>query len=235
MARKPRQHKLRRPEGNPLGAPGVPGTLRGQAWEYLESLRVQQRTPAAVAGQAKSLTNFFRWCEERGLSRPEEVTRPMLERYQRHLFYARKRNGKPLSASTQYGHLATVRLYFRWLSRQGFLLANPASEIILPKLPQRLPRAVLNAEEAEAVLARPDVSLPEGLRDRAMLELLYSTGLRRAELAGLLLFDVDATRGTVFVREGKGRKRQSRPRGRARARLDTQVPRGGAAEAGQCA
>ena len=56
------------------------------------------------------------------------------------------------------------------------------------------------------MLARPDVSLPEGLRDRAMLELLYSTGLRRAELAGLLLFDVDATRGTVFVREGKGRK-----------------------------
>ena len=213
MARRPRQHKLGRPEGNPLGAPGLPGTLRGQAWEYLEALRVQQRTPAAVAGQAKSLTNFFRWCEERGLSRPEEVTLPILERYQRHLFYVRKRDGKPLSASTQYGHLATVRLYFRWLSRQGFLLANPASEIILPKLPQRLPRAVLNADEAEAVLARPDVSLPEGLRDRAMLELLYSTGLRRAELARLLLFDVDATRGTVFVREGKGRKDRVVPAG----------------------
>ena len=213
MARRPRQHKLGRPEGNPLGAPGVPGTLRGQAWEYLEALRVQQRTASAVAGQAKSLTNFFRWCEERGLSRPEEVTLPILERYQRHLFYVRKRDGKPLSASTQYGHLATVRLYFRWLSRQGFLLANPATEIILPKLPQRLPRAVLNVDEAEAVLARPDVSLPEGLRDRAMLELLYSTGLRRAELARLLLFDIDATRGTVFVREGKGRKDRVVPAG----------------------
>jgi len=84
---------------------------------------------------------------------------------------------------------------------------------VLPKLPQRLPRAVLNTDEAEAVLARPDVSLPEGLRDRAMLELLYSTGLRRAELAGLLLFDVDATRGTVFVREGKGRKDRVVPAG----------------------
>ncbi len=203
---KPRQHKLRRPEGNPLGAPGAAGTLRGHAWEYLEGLRVKQRTAAAVAGQAKSLTNFFRWCEERSLTRPEEVTRPILERYQRHLFYARKRDGKPLSASTQYGHLATVRLFFRYLSKEGFLLANPASELELPKLPQRLPRAVLTAEEAESVLAKPDVTQPEGLRDRAMLELLYSTGLRRAELSRLLVFDVDATRGTVFVREGKGRK-----------------------------
>lgn len=207
MGRRPRQHKLHREEGHPLGrVRGAPGSLRAHAWDYLEALRVLQRTPAAVAGQAKSLTAFFRWCEERGLVRPEEVTRPILERYQRHLFYVRKRDGKPLSASTQYGHLATVRLFFRWLSRQGFLLANPASELQLPKLPQRLPRAVLTVEEVEAVLARPDVATPEGLRDRAMLEVLYATGLRRAELAGLSLFDVDASRGTVFVREGKGRK-----------------------------
>ena len=213
MARRPRQHKLRRPEGNPLGSPGTPGTLRGHAWDYLEALRVLQRTAAAVGGQAKSLTNFFRWGEERALTRPEDVTRPILERYQRHLFYVRKRDGKPLSASTQYGHLATVRLFFRWLSRGGFLLANPASEIELPRLPQRLPRAVLNTEEVEAVLARPDIALPEGLRDRAMLEILYSTGLRRAELSRLSLFDVDATRGTVFVREGKGRKDRVVPAG----------------------
>lgn len=92
-------------------------------------------------------------------------------------------------------------------------MANPASDIVLPKLPQRLPRAVLTVEEAEAVLAQPDVTLPEGLRDRAMLEVLYATGLRRAELSRLLLFDVDATRGTVFVREGKGRKDRVVPAG----------------------
>jgi integrase/recombinase XerD len=206
VARKPQQRKHRSAGAHPLGGRGAPGTLRGHAWDYLEALRVQQRTEAAVGGQAKALTVFFRWCDERGLSKPEEVTRPILERYQRHLFYVRKRDGKPLSASTQYGHLVTVRLLFRWLSRQGFLLANPASEIVLPKLPQRLPRAVLTLEEVEAVLAQPHVATADGLRDRAMLELLYSTGLRRAELSRLLLFDVDATRGTVFVREGKGRK-----------------------------
>jgi integrase/recombinase XerD len=202
------QRKQARPGGapHPLGGRGAPGTLRGHAWDYLEALRIQQRTEVAVASQAKALTVFFRWCDERGLTKPEEVTRPILERYQRHLFYVRKRDGKPLSASTQYGYLGAVRLLFRWLSRQGFLLANPASELVLPKLPQRLPRAVLSLQEVEAVLAQPHLSTPDGLRDRAMLELLYSTGLRRAELSRLLLFDVDATRGTLFVREGKGRK-----------------------------
>lgn len=64
---KPRQHKRGAATGNPLGPRGAAGTLRGHAWDYLEALRVQQRTPAAVGGQAKSLTNFFRWCDERGL------------------------------------------------------------------------------------------------------------------------------------------------------------------------
>src|SRR5262245_24269147 len=154
---RPRQWKSRRgADGHPLGARGAPGSLRSHAWDYLEVLRVQQRTSAAVKGQAKSFSVFFRWCDERGLTQPEEVTRPILERYQRHLFYVRKRDGKPLSATTQYGHLVVVRQFFRWLTRGGFLLANPASEMVLPKLPQKLPQAVLSNAEAEAVLATPD-------------------------------------------------------------------------------
>ena len=205
VARKPLQHKLRRRGGHPMGARG-PAGLRAHLWDYLEALRVQQRTPAAVEGQAKVLQAFVRWCDDRGLVRIEDVTRPILERYQRHLFYARKRNGHPLGAHTQYGHLVSLRQFFRWLTRGGFLLANPASDMELPKLPQRLPQAVLSADEAERVLAQPDVSTVPGLRDRAMLEVLYSTGLRRAELGALRLFDIDSGRGTVWVRQGKGRK-----------------------------
>lgn len=201
-----RQRKLHRPDENPLGPRGAPASLRGRAWEYLEEMRVRHHTVAAVVSQAKSFRVFLRWCDERGLSVPEEVTRPILERYQRFLFYFRKKDGRPLGIRTQYGHLGVLRLFFRWLVKSGFLGANPASELSLPRLPQRLPRAVLSAEEAEAIIAQPDVSTPQGLRDRAMLEVLYSTGLRRAELVGLGLFDVDAAHGTLWVREGKGRK-----------------------------
>jgi integrase/recombinase XerD len=199
------QRKQHRPsDGNPLGArPAAGETLLGLAWEYLEDMRVLQRTPAAVLHKAKSLKVFFRWADERELSRPSQVTRPMLERYQRHLFYFRKKNGKPLTARTQHQHLCEVRLYFRWLMRAGRIDANPASELLLPRLPRRLPQAVLSPEEAEKVLAQPDISRPEELRDRAMLELLYSTGL----------FDVDGSRGTVWVHEGKGRKDRVVPAG----------------------
>lgn len=195
-----------------MGARPGPG-MRAHAWDYVEDLRVHQRTPAAIEGQVKLLFAFLRWCEERALLRSEDVTRPILERYQRHLFYARKRNGRPLAATTQYGHLIVVRQFFRWLTRGGFLLANPASEMVLPKLPQKLPQAVLTPEEAEAVLAQPDVTTAAGLRDRAMLEVLYSTGLRRMELSGLRLFDIDSARGTVWVRQGKGRRDRVVPTG----------------------
>ncbi len=76
----------------------------------------------------------------------------------------------------------------------------------MPKQQQRLPRHILSVNEVEQVLNACDTSEPLGLRDRAMLETLYSTGMRRAELTGLRADDLDLNRGTVFVRQGKGAK-----------------------------
>ena len=116
--------------------------------------------------------------EERGLTEPVEVTRPVLERYQRYLFHYRKKNGEPLSFASQHSRLSPLRMWFRWMTRQNHLLHNPASEIELPRLGQAVAR-VLTASEAETILQLPDVGDPVGLRDRAMLEVLYSTGMRR--------------------------------------------------------
>jgi len=206
MAQLQRKRRRRVEDMNPLSPRGPAGTLHAWAWEYLEDLRVRQRTPASVLAQAKSFKVFFRWCEERSLSRPEQVSRQMLERFQRQLFYARKKDGQPLAVRTQYQHLNVLRLFFRWLARQRHIESNPAAELLMPRLAKRLPQAVLSLEEVEIIFAQPKLSTPDGMRDRAMLELLYSTGLRRSELAALKLFDIDVTRGTVWVRLGKGRK-----------------------------
>jgi integrase/recombinase XerD len=105
--------------------------------------------------------------------------------------------------------------------KQNYLLSNPASEIELPKLEKRLPRHVLTASEAEAVLMQPDLETQLGVRDRAMLEVLYSTGIRRMELAGLAIYDLDVERGTLLVRQGKGKKDRMIPIGsRAIAWID---------------
>ena len=184
----------------------APDSLRATMASYLEVLTVLQYSPATCDARADCLLKFARWCEERGLMRPAEVTRPLLERYQRHLFYLRLPSGKPLAPSAQHRLLSVVRYYFRWLVRQNLLPGNPASELLLPRLGIRLPRYTMTAAEVEKVLARPDVTVLDGLRDRAMLEVLWATGLRRSELCGLNIYDVSAAKGVVQVREGKGKK-----------------------------
>jgi integrase/recombinase XerD len=96
-------------------------------------------------------------------------------------------------------------MFFKWLTRRNIIPYNPASELELPKLEKRLPRAVLSEREAESVLNQTNLDDPMGLRDRAILEVLYSTGIRRQELINLLVQDLDRERGTLFVRQGKGR------------------------------
>ncbi len=205
--------KGQRQEPRPLGAEGDSEGFAALADAYLESLRVRNYSVRTIAGREHHLREFISWAEERGLARPAEVTKPTLERYQRYLFHYRKKNGQPLSFRSQNGCLVPVRALFKWLCRQNLLLANPAADLELPRAEARLPRHVLTAGEAERVLAVPDVSGILGLRDRAMLETLYSTGMRRMELLGLKLYDLDAERGTVMVRQGKGKKDRMVPLG----------------------
>ena len=137
----------------------------------------------------------------------------MLERYQRVLFHHRKRDGAPLSVAGQHVRLTTIQGFFKWLRRKYYITANPAADLELPRVEKRLPRQVLTAHEAEQILNQPDLSTPVGLRDRAILEILYSTGMRRKELTGLRLYDLDLERGTVMIREGKGKKDRLLPIG----------------------
>ena len=95
---------------------------------------------------------FLDWCRERSIEDVTEITRPVLERYQRALYYYRKKDGAPLTFRTQGTRLRFLKGWFRWLARQNYLLHNPASELLLPRLENRLPKYILSAEEAEQVL-----------------------------------------------------------------------------------
>lgn len=159
------------------------------------------------------LNVFLAWCKERELRRPAEVDRFTLQRFQRHLFHHRKADGEPLAFRSQRNGMLPLLAFFKWLTRRNVILYNPANELELPRVEKRLPRDLLSAEEAERVLAQPDIEEPLGIRDRAILETLYSTGVRRMELARLQVFDLDRDRGTVMVRQGKGRKDRLLPIG----------------------
>ena len=174
--------------------------------EFETWMGVHGYSPATISNRRRMLGFFIVWLDERGVGRPADVTRPMVERYQRHLFHYRKVDGDPLTFRSQAQRLLAVRAFYKWAAKQRRVLYNPAAELELPKVEKRLPRPALTVTEAELVMAVPNTTTTIGLRDRAMLEVLYSTGIRRAELAGLHLFDLDADRKTLLIRQGKGRK-----------------------------
>jgi len=183
-----------------------PRGLVALARGYLEWMEMKNYSAVTRYHRERYLDRFIGWCELRSIARPTEVTRPILERYQRSLFLYRKPDGEPLSFQSQHERLVALRGFFKWLVRQSHILYNPASDLDLPKLEMRLPRAVLTESEAELVLGQPDLDDPQGVRDRALLETVYSTGVRRSELAALRRYDLDHERGTLLVRQGKGRK-----------------------------
>jgi integrase/recombinase XerD len=174
--------------------------------QHLQALAIQNYSEHTVRNRLVHIGYFVTWAQEHGLREPIEVTRPVLERYQRHLFYYRKKNGEPLSFRSQHARLVPLRVWFRWLTRQNHILHNPASELELPRLGRTLPKNILSIEEIERVMQQPDIEEPIGLRDRAILEVLYSTGLRRLEMIQLKLYDLSLDRGLVLVRQGKGKK-----------------------------
>jgi integrase/recombinase XerD len=209
---------MRRRKKNSPGTQGrgwdLPDNRLSQALrEFLDGCGARGMSPRTLAQRQRATRRFILWCQERGLSQPAEITLPILERYQRHLFHYRKRDGAPLTFGSQYAELAPLKAYFKWLTRQRYLLYNPAAELELPKVVPQLAQAVLSVADVEAILAAADPATRLGLRDRALLELLYSSALRRSELIALEVFDVDTRRGTVFVRAGKGSRHRLVPLG----------------------
>lgn len=196
-----------------IGDPRDPESLYRYLQRFLAWQREKNYSEKTIEGREVYLRYFIAWCDERGLARPNEITKPVIERYQRYLFLHRKKNGEPLSTRSQHTRITPVRAFFKWLTRQNHILYNPASDLELPRLEKRLPKHILTVAEVEAILRQPDIGTTTGLRDRALLEVFYSTGIRRMEAINVRVFDIDAERGTLMVRQGKGKKDRMLPIG----------------------
>lgn len=215
---KPGGHLARRvPPPDPLAGQPLLRYLEA----HLEWLKIAGYSADTARTRRQAIRLFIAWRRERGLDDPRQFTPSMLERYQHHLFYRRKPDGRPLTIGMQGQYLAALKLWFKWLARSGQIPTNPASELDLPRQPHRLPGRVLSVAEVQALLQAAEPTTAHGLRDRALLELLYATGLRRTEAACLELYDPDLVRGVLWVRHGKGARQRVVPLGeRATAWLD---------------
>jgi len=190
-----------------FGEPTDPKGFHRLVRRYLDWMRVMNFCATTLRARTSQLNAFAAWCGARGLTQPRQTTKTIIELYQRHIAGARSNGARVrLSTCAQLGRLSAVRGFFKWLARKRKIRFSPAADIDLPRMEQRLPKNVLSHGQIERILSLPDVTCPLGLRDRAMLETFYSTGLRRSELTAVSLDELFPERGLLIVNQGKGKK-----------------------------
>ena len=175
---------------------------------FLEALKVRRFSPATIKSRQASLAVFFGWLAGIGIADVREVHRLTVRDYQLWL------QGRGYAVPTVQVHLQALRRFFEHLETTDVILVNPCAGVMLPKLASRLPKVVLTQGEARALLDAPDTQTKIGIRDKAVLEMFYSTGIRLAEMARLTIHDADYKNGFVRVTKGKGGKDRVVPLGR---------------------
>jgi integrase/recombinase XerD len=173
-------------------------------------MQVRSYSPTTLHIRRYLLRAFCDWCGEAGVPLTIQISKSDIQRYQTYLYNYRKpgsrtgEQGQPLTISGQQMRLSAVRVFLAWLTKTGVIPTNPALEIEMPREEHRLPRQVLTAIEIEAIFRKINVNSFTGLRDRAILETLYSTGIRRSELIALNTADLNRADGLLRINHGKG-------------------------------
>jgi integrase/recombinase XerD len=183
---------------------GSTGNANHLADQFIHHLRVEKGLSRnTIESYSRDLTRYFDFLEKNSLD-PLRASQINIMDYVSSL-------AGPLSIRSIARNLSSLKVFYRFLVSDGKIQTNPARLISNPKLPRRLP-GVLSGEEVERLLAAPDASSSRGLRDRAMLELLYASGLRVSELVGLRVANINLEAGWVRT-IGKGSKERMVPMG----------------------
>jgi integrase/recombinase XerC len=165
---------------------------------FLSYMEAQNASPYTIKNYGNDIGQFLDYCREQGVNAPEQVDRSLLRNYLAEL------DAVGYVKASISRRVAELRSFGNYLVREKVLEHNPFRAISAPRVPQRLPK-YLTVAEVDALVAAPDTTTPLGLRDRAIIEVLYGAGLRVSELAGLDVRDADLRQGQVRVM-GKGGK-----------------------------
>ena len=167
--------------------------------EYREDLKIKNYSKQTIDCYFRNAVAFLIWVEKT-LDKPvKEITRQDVINYN----LCTKQKGA--SDNTVHRYMQSVKRFFDWLEQSDYILVSPCYNMIIPRIPPRIP-VVLTVKEAEKLINEPNTSTRWGIRDKAMLEVMYSTGVRLMELVNLTIFDIDLQTGFLRVNQGKGRK-----------------------------
>jgi integrase/recombinase XerD len=185
-------------------------------FRFKEHLQVLNRSISTINAYTGHLKSFLAGKDCRDM---KQVTRSMLEAYIAGLYDYRDEDNKPYSIATISLKVRALKRFFEYLEQSNVVFINPAEFIHEPKKEKTLPRAVLAPDEANKILDQPNLGTLKGIRDRAVLEVFYSTGIRLSELCRLTVYDADLTGGMLRINQGKGKKDRIVPLGKHAVRF----------------
>ncbi|MCP5006129.1 MAG: tyrosine-type recombinase/integrase, partial [Planctomycetes bacterium] len=187
--------------------------------KYRESMKVRNLAEKTITGNIRYLNKFFEYLEKiHGLTDTDKVTKEIIYEYQIYQYERINKVGKLNTVAEQNNALKPVKHFFQYLKEYGYIVSDPASDISYAKEPRRLPRGILTQSEARKILHAPDLKTATGYRNRTLMELLYTSGVRKGELINLKLEDVDYDDGILRIEQGKGKKDRIVPIGRIACR-----------------
>lgn len=162
-------------------------------------------SPQGAPLYRQQLKNFTRYLKENTqVSSIREISKNILCEYQLYLSKLKKKDGLTYAAATLQHKLIAIRSFFKFLLKQDYFEKDPSTAIELPRVDRGLPTAIMSENELEAFLSAPDLSNANGLRDRTIMEVLYSSGMRNDELCHLKIEDVNFEDGLVRISHAKG-------------------------------
>lgn len=174
---------------------------------YLKDCQARGESQRTIEVKRCNLSAFQRWCDEHHFHFCDDINQAELEWYRSYVSqYVDQRRRKRLDIATQRNRLTAVKVLFQRLHFLHCISSNPAAFFELPSVPHRIPKAVLTEEEIERILEHTLLYGDRGIRDRAILETFYATGIRRMELGRLVIPDLDVASGVLRVHAGKGGK-----------------------------
>ena len=179
---------------------------------FKQYLELRNFSPRSVEGYLSEVKAFFGWLGSIGVDSLAALTREHVEDYRAFLAESTY-HGRRLAVSTQAHRLGNLKAFTKFLARERFISIDPGAGVELPRVPKTAPRTVLSELEAERVVESAVGGGPVDVRNRAMIEVLYCTGVRNQELRQLRLHDVHLERAELHVECGKGGKPRVLPLG----------------------
>lgn len=180
---------------------------------FIEHLKLINQSKRTILHRRIFLKDFFRFLEKQGVTEISDIRHSHIAEYQRYRSEIKNHYGRIDTLEAQNRYIASVKKFMLFLKREGYIVVDPASDVSYIKLPKRLPASALTHDEFKRMVAKADTGTALGYRDRTILEVFYSSALRRDELRDLRFSSIDFENGFARV-IGKGNKERMVPIGK---------------------